>query len=326
MDTKPAISTAVFLGSKALGLSVLQCLIKASLSLKWTVIHPADSADARSDYAEFQVFAKANNLEILLANSGSEAKARIASLRPDIGFVCCWYWLIDGQTLDAVHGGLWGIHNSLLPKYRGGAPLVWSIINGDKIVGTTVFRILEGMDDGDVLLHVPVELQPDQGIAEALEAIEKRLVELLPEKWAQLMAGNAVVTVQDQNAATYCGQRAEADGLIEWEKSASDVHNFIRAQSTPYPCAFSYLADEKIKMLKSKVFAGVHFGTPGQVLQRQTGSVMISCGYNTAISITSVGVHEDARASDPFQTLKSVRDRMHSTPSSLQTRSWSPVG
>lgn len=112
---------------------------------------------------------------------------------PDVGFVCGWYWLIDRETLDLVPNGLWGVHNSLLPKYRGGAPLVWSILNGDSHVGSSVFKISEGMDDGEILHQVKVKVLPDDNVGSLLEKIEQELIENLPKKWTDLVLPSQAV-------------------------------------------------------------------------------------------------------------------------------------
>jgi len=244
--------------------------------------------------------------------SASAAHARINEIRPDIGFVCGWYWLLDASTLGLVRSGLWGIHNSLLPKYRGGAPLVWAIMNGDRVVGSTVFRISSGMDDGPVLHQVRVSLRQEQTVADALTLIEQKLLEELPAKWKQLLRGTPSVRAQREKNATYCGQRTEEDGAIDWHASASKIHNFIRAQTPPYPGAFSYWQKERITILRSKVFAGTYFGTPGQILRRTHEALIVACGENTAIEILLVSMQGQKRIASEIIT--SVRERFCHVP------------
>src|SRR3546814_7145236 len=93
-----------------------------------------------------------------IARKRTEVNAMSTDLAPAALFACGWYWLLSGEHLDKVPLGCFGVHNSLLPKYRGWAPLVWSIINGDREVGVSVFKFSTGVDDGDLLLQVPVPL------------------------------------------------------------------------------------------------------------------------------------------------------------------------
>lgn len=280
---------------------------------KWTIIHPNDSSDARSNLAEFNAFARKHDLDIMVAASPAAAKEMLNDIGADIGFVCGWYWLLDATTLAKVPHGLWGIHNSLLPKYRGGAPLVWSILNGDETVGSTVFRITEGMDDGEILCQVSTRLESSQDVSDALFLIEEKLVDALPVKWGELLNGNANLSAQNEDLATYCGQRIESDGLIDWRMKASSILNFIRAQAPPYPGAYSWLGSDKVVILKAAIVDEIYFGTPGQILRRNERSVIVSCGDNTALEIQNIRVAPE-HESIPTQIIKSVKDRFSSEP------------
>lgn len=300
--------TAVFIGSKSLGLSIFKSIYAVSQHLKWIVIHPDDSQDKRSDLKGFQDLARLCDIDILVASSAHAAKQMIKDFEPDIGFVCGWYWLIDSETLSVFPKGLWGIHNSLLPKYRGGAPLVWSILSGDSHVGSTVFKISEGMDDGDILHQVKIEVLQDDNVGTLLLKIENDLVESVPGKWLDLVSCRADLMSQSNADATYCGQRIESDGVINWSIPAKDVHNFIRSQSPPYPCAYSFLNGSKIRFVDSSVAEGIYFGTPGQIIFRKKEFVVISCGQNTAIEIRNVVV-DDVELS-AYKAFKSSKDRL----------------
>ena len=228
--------------------------------------------------------------------------------------MCGWYWLFDSSVLHFFDFGLWGIHNSLLPKYRGGAPLVWSIINGDHLVGSTIFKISEGLDDGEILHQVKIKNEFNDDISILLSKIEDKLINDLPHYWRLLLSNTAVLKKQDAYKATYCGQRTNLDGLINWSQGAEDVHNFIRAQVSPYPCAFSYLFEEKIYFLQSKVIKITYYGTPGQILKINNSSVYISCGNETVIEVFKIISCGTVYAAN--QILNSLRFRLinQSTP------------
>ena len=191
--------TCVFLGSKALGLSVLKSLYAHSQDMRWVIIHPDDTSDTRSCLSEFNNFARLCDIEIMVAASSSAARQMIFDSGAEIGFVCCWYWMLDAELLEAVPKGLWGAHNSLLPLYRGNAPLVWSIINGDGEVGSTVFRISEGMDDGEILHQIRVTNSETDTIGTLLPKIESKLLEELPSKWVALLGGGRRVVLPGRN-------------------------------------------------------------------------------------------------------------------------------
>jgi methionyl-tRNA formyltransferase len=304
---KTTVCRVAFLGSKAFGLGIAKSLYAVSPELDWTILHPADQTDQRSVLQEFVDFAAANGIPFHVVASAKETREILHNLRPDVGFACGWYWLFDKATLDLPLLGIWGIHNSLLPKYRGAAPLVWSIINGDEWVGSSLFRMSEGVDDGPILYQARARLELEHQISDVLEEIERQFIEALPEKWSELVMGQATPTQQDEAEATYCGRRNEGDGIIDWTADATTVHNFIRAQAPPYPCAFSYLSGRKVKMLRSRPYVGTFYGTPGQVLSRRPGSVLVSCGGATAIELIAVEIEGQAR--NPSEIAKSLDDR-----------------
>jgi methionyl-tRNA formyltransferase len=299
---------ALFLGSKTLGLSVFRCLSEADRSVNWRIIHPHDTADGRSALESFRQFAASASVELSVAPSASATKAMILAARPDIVFVSGWYWLIDNEALAAAPMGFYGIHNSLLPRCRGCAPLVWSIINGDDVVGATVFRFAPGIDDGDILHQVRVPNDPDDNIGTLLRKIEGAMVSTLPAKWKALLDGTATLVAQDHAEATFCGQRGPADGRIDWRQPAPQVHNFIRAQTPPYPGAFSHAQGRKIVFLKTAPDARRYFGTPGQVVERSRNHVVVSCGDNSALHVLDVTL--DGVPTPPPKAMPSLSVRL----------------
>jgi methionyl-tRNA formyltransferase len=299
---------ALFLGSKSLGLNVFRCLHESETNVKWKIVHPVDVTDARSAAESFNQYAIDQNIDILMARSATEAKRIVTDFRPVVVFVCGWYWLLDDETLSCSSMGFYGIHNSLLPKYRGGAPLVWSIINGDPEVGATVFNFASGMDDGRIMHQVRVSNTQKDDIGTVLRKIEVALVDTLPDRWRSLLNGTAQLTEQDHSQATFCGQRTPDDGKIDWSLSSMQVHNFIRAQAPPYPGAFDYLGDRKIVFLRTEAEETLYFGTPGQILRRFNENVLISCGGNSAINVLEVAV--DGVPTRPSKALPSISIRL----------------
>jgi methionyl-tRNA formyltransferase len=129
-----------------------------------------------------------------------------------------------------------------------------------------------------------------------------------------LVSDSTRLSSQDETDATYCGQRSEADGAINWAQDAKSVHDFIRAQAPPYPCAFTYLGQKQIRVLRSQIFNGTYFGTPGQVLRRNKQSVLVSCGNNTAIELLNVRVGNSIVEEMPVQVIKSITGRLTDKP------------
>jgi methionyl-tRNA formyltransferase len=297
-----------YLGSKPLGLAILKALRGATPQTNWRVIHPDDASDRRSCIGDFREYAVQQELELVVASNQAMANDRLTEFEPDIVFVCGWYWLISEKMLETARHGFWGVHNSLLPKYRGSSPLVWAILNGDDVVGSTAFRFTPGMDDGPILYQARVHLGPEGTIKDALEAIEADLLANLPGRWKAAIDGTAELVTQKEADATYCGRRIPEDGRIDWKCSAREIHNFIRAQTDPYPGAFTHVGEKKVHVLGSELRNERWDGTPGQVLQRTAHGVLIACGRSTAIRITRTAV--DGAPCEPRQVFGSFSVRL----------------
>lgn len=304
------MTRAVFLGSKAFGLSIFRSIVAPSDSIAWTIIHPNDSQDQRSALAEWRKEAKALQIDLIKTSSKAETKKLLEGLAPDIVFACGWYQLLDAETLALPPRGIWGIHNSLLPKYRGGSPLTWSLINGDEVVGSTIFKLSEKMDAGSILHQVRVRNEAHDDIATIMNKIEQALLRDLPEKWSDLIGGSAELQEQNEDEATFCGQRNHSDGQIVWTQSAREIHDFVRAQSAPYPCAYSYLGDKQIKFLKTRIYPKTVQGTPGQIMRlgENGQDVVVAAGKQTALEVIKVEV--DGEAQDAALVLRSINDRL----------------
>ena len=173
----------------------------------------------------------------------AEADRVIPAHEFEIGFVCGWYWLLGDTYFANADRKYLGIHNSLLPKYRGGAPLVWSMIEGEDEIGSTLFELGPGMDDGPIVHQIVMRNRNDLNIGDALDHIEAEYVDVVRQHWADWVKSGWPSREQDNSLATFVPQRTPKDGEINWSWPAERVLNFIRAQSHPYPGAFCRFGD-----------------------------------------------------------------------------------
>lgn len=302
------ITSAFFLGSKKFGLNLFKALYEADPTISWTVLCPPDLNDMRTYFSEFQAYAKAKDIDFLTANSPAMIEQYAKDNKPDVMVVCGYYRILSERLLENVTFGVWGIHNSLLPKYRGGSPLVWQLINCEKVIGSSFFKFSSGMDDGVILDQVIIENADTMTIGEASDRVEQAWVSKVPDIWADFCEGDINPVEQNHSEASYCAQRQETDGLIDWTLNAIDIDAFIRAQDVPYPRAFFKL-DEKIGRIVNHSIDGREiYGTCGQVFQIIDKSVVICCGNNTAIQISKVLI--DGKTVDASDILNSIKFRL----------------
>lgn len=174
----------------------------------------------------------------------------LSDLSLDLILVLGWYYIIPKFVRENSKYGAWGIHGSLLPNYAGGAPLNWAIINGEKKTGVTLFRLSDGVDDGDIISQKSFLIDTHDTIKDVYEKATNSSCQILYEAINNIK--NIKYTPQDKTKIKYFPQRKPEDGEIDLSKSAEEIYNFVRAQSSPYPGAFIKTVDGK-KIILEKV-------------------------------------------------------------------------
>lgn len=173
----------------------------------------------------------------------------IKELSLDLILVLGWYCLVPKSTRELTRYGAWGIHATLLPKYAGEVPLNGDIINGEKEILVTLFRMENGVDDGDIIAQKSFSIEYEDTIRGDYEKATISSKQILAEVLSNI--ANIKFTPQDKNKIELFPQRKPEDGLIDWNK----IYDFVRAQTIAYPCAFSIINGVTLKTLDCKVLA-----------------------------------------------------------------------
>jgi methionyl-tRNA formyltransferase len=303
-----AVSRVTFVGSKRLGLQVLKCMHGLSPDVLAGVITLDDRADTRSVFAELEGYCAGQGIHMQVARDRRDAEAAISARSPDLCVVVGWYWLISAAVLAAVPRGFIGIHNSVLPQYRGGAPLVWQLIRRERHVGASLFSFTPGMDDGPIWAQAIVPVQEDDYIGDVLGKLEDATLAAFRDCYPRILDGAARPVEQDHAKATYCAQRVPEDGAIDWRAPAVQVGAFIRAQSDPYPGAFTQLDGRRLTIWRADVFKGVYHGTPGQVARIAAEGVYVVCGDSTALIVREAQL--EGRRAPANELIRSLSGRL----------------
>ena len=302
------VSRATFLGSKSLGFNLFKAIYEANTKITWKIICPPDFEDQRSFYKNFEDFAKFQKIDLLTSSSIKEIASHTEDYNPDVMIVSGFYKILPETIIHSIPMGVWGIHNSLLPKYRGGSPLVWQILNREKTLGSSFFKFSSGMDDGLILDQIKIINSPSLSINEAAKQIEKEWIKKAPKLWDDFCKGNIQTFEQNHEEATYCAQRTDNDGLIKWTKNASEISAFILAQDFPYPRAFFKLGEKLVRIIKHDIDPRIIYGSPGQVFQINNEFVTICCSQNTAIRIYEIQV--DGKSFQAKKLINSIKMRL----------------
>jgi len=303
MTSQP--SSVLFMGSKQLGLRILQEMHESSADILLGVLTLDDTADSRSVYAQFKDYCRQNEIPIFTASSRKDSEQVILELRPDLCIVVGWYWLISSAILDSTPCGFIGIHNSLLPQYRGGAPLVWQIINNEPRTGFSIFSFTPGMDDGQIWAQGSVIVDKSDYVSDVLCKLERETVSVFRSVYPNILNGTAKPTEQECEPETYCAQRRPEDGMINWQLTALEIYNFIRAQSEPYPGSFTWIDRKKMKVWRANIFDKPYFGSTGQVARISQEGVYVICGHGTALLLLEVEIDGvRGKAKDLIRSIK----------------------
>ena len=207
-----------------------------------------------------------------------EAVARIAAEAPDLIVVVAYGHILPKSILDIPRFGCVNVHASLLPKYRGAAPINWAVARGETVTGITVMRMDVGMDTGP-MLHVREMPIREEDTAETMFTKLSLLgAEALCEALPKLREGTLDETPQDAALATYAPMLKKEHGRIDWSRPAREVRNLVRGM-TPWPSAFALHAGKTLKVLTSAV-AGESgpAGEPGEIVSLGRGGIAVACG------------------------------------------------
>ena len=299
-----SVERAVFIGSKTIGAKVLETMYAEAPNQLIASITINDVEDKRSALKRFNEFEQRTGKKLFVLERGSQLKSIINQLRPEICIVVGWYWVLSSELLEMVPNGFLGIHASLLPKYRGGSPLVWAILNGETETGISLFYFDEGMDTGDLVAQKKIPIKHRETIKDVLCKAEDKSQEIIEENYRLLLAGKAHREPQDQQQATYAALRTSEDGRIDWSNSARSIFNFIRAQTHPYPGAFCVLdSNTRLRIWEADEFPFPYFGAPGQVTLKKDDQVVVTCGGGTGLCLKSVQL-DNQEVQNPADVLK----------------------
>ena len=175
----------------------------------------------------------------------------IEKIKPEFILVAGWYHMIPDFIVAKIPCA--GLHASLLPKYRGGAPLVWAIINGEKETGITLFLLDKGVDRGPIIGQEKVKINNRDTIATVYMKIEKKGIKLLWKYLPKIANRTAVYKKQDESQKTIFPQRTPEDGRINWDWSVKRIKDFIRAQTKPYPGAYTIIKNKKVVIWDAEI-------------------------------------------------------------------------
>lgn len=261
----------VFIGSGAIGVPTLRALAeKHEVIAVFTRPDRPAGRGYRPQPTPIKLAAEELGLQIYQPEdiNAPAVLEQIRELAPDVIVVASFGQILTGELLRIPRLGAINLHASLLPKYRGAAPIQWALIRGEQETGITTFLMDEGMDTGPILLQRKIEITPEDDAGSIEEKLARLGAELMLETLKGLEEGTLKPQPQDHSAATYAPKLKKAHEKIDWARPARELVNLIRALS-PHPGAFTLFRGKRLKIYKARVVGLETEGwraRPGEIL------------------------------------------------------------
>ena len=208
-----------------------------------------------------------------------QAIETLKSINPDIVFVAAYGKILPEEILDIPKYGCINVHASILPKYRGAAPINWSLINGEKETGITIMKMDSGMDTGNIISSHKIKINDDDDtliLTEKLSILSaKKIVEFINNL---VLNGSYESKSQNENEATLAPKIKKEDALIDWQKDAEGIRNLIRG-CNPWPVAHTHFKDQIIRIFKVSLDNSSNIN-PGQIINKD-GRLIVGCGQGS---------------------------------------------
>lgn len=280
----------VFMGTPDFAVEALKAIIQAGHEVMCVVTQP-DKPKGRGKEMQFtpvKQCALEHQIPVLQPVKVREAES-VEALRAfgaDIFVVAAFGQILPKELLVMPKYGCVNIHASLLPKYRGAAPIQWAVINGEKESGVTIQQMGEGVDTGDILLKRAVALDNKETGESLYDKLSRLGAELIVEVLPEIEAGKVIPEKQEEALSTHVGKITKAMGLIDWNKSAEELERLVRGLNS-WPSAYTFLRGKTLKIWEAEVLEEKEDGEPGSVDAVTKTNVIVNTGEGK-LALTSV--------------------------------------
>jgi methionyl-tRNA formyltransferase len=274
----------IFMGTPDFACPTLQRLIDRGEEIIAVVTQP-DRPKGRGQKLvppPVKVLAEKHGIPVLQPHRvrAPEAIAQIRELSPDLIVVVAFGQILPQGLLDIPRHGCINIHASLLPRYRGAAPINWCLVNGEAETGITTMQMDAGLDTGDMLVKRSIPISPDEDAQSLHDRLSLLGAETIDETIDRLLAGTLTREKQDDSLSCYAPMLKKEDGLVDWALDAGRIKNLVRGL-TPWPGAYTFLDGKTLKLFSVSVSSEP--GEPGMVLKTGKDGILVSCGSGSLL-------------------------------------------
>lgn len=291
----------VFMGTPDFAVPSLESLIKSNYNVVGVFTQPDKKRGRGYEISAppVKVVAGKYNIDVFQPQTlkNETVYKQLVELNPDLIVVVAYGKILPENILNLPKLGCINVHGSLLPEYRGAAPIQWSVIDGKEKTGITTMYMDKGLDTGDMILKKEIDIAPDETSEELYNRLSKFGADLLIETLEQFEKGYVRREKQDETKATYAKILTKELSKIDWNKNALQIHNLVRGLN-PWPIASTVLDGKVLKLYKTRIAGKTSF-EPGTIVSEFP--FVISCGSNTSIEILELQMENKKRmAPDSF--------------------------
>ncbi len=253
------MTSAVVFAYHNVGVACLSVLLRHGIDVKLVVTHH-DNPNENIWFDSVAELAAANRIAIAAPGDPNAAEfiAQIRAIKPDFLFSFYYRLMLKPALLATAGRGAYNMHGSLLPKFRGRVPINWAIIKGETETGATLHEMVEKPDAGRIADQEAVPILPDDNALAVFNKVTAAAAKTLDRALPTLIDGSVVMRAQNLAAGSYYGGRKPEDGIINWDDSAQNIHNLVRAVAPPYPGATTTIKGQAITITRSEL-APAHF-------------------------------------------------------------------
>jgi methionyl-tRNA formyltransferase len=282
------MTSAVVFAYHNVGVRCLQVLLAHGVDVRLVVTHE-DNPNENIWFESVAKLAELHRIPVITPSdpNAPAVMAGIAALKPDFLFSFYYRMMLSPALLGLAARGAFNMHGSLLPKFRGRVPVNWAIIKGETETGATLHEMVEKPDAGRIADQFAVPILPNDTALDVFNKVTIAAEVTLNRTLPALLNGSATLRAQDLASGSYYGGRKPSDGVIDWTRSATEIHNLIRAVAPPYPGATTHIAGKPVTINASLVAPAKFRHTNPGFVNVSSERVIALCGDGRMLRILS---------------------------------------
>ncbi len=278
----------VFMGTPAFAGVVLEKLVESNYEILGVVTQPDKPVGRKKILTPPPVkeVAMKHNIDVFQPVNIKEDYGQIEKWNPDIIITAAYGQIVPKAVLDIPKYKCINVHASLLPKYRGGAPIHKAIMNGDANTGVTIMYMVEKMDAGDIIIQKSIPIGKEDNVGTMFEKLAVLGADMLTEALVLIKSDNVNSIVQDLDKVTYASNISREEELINWNKNATEIDCHIRGLF-PWPVAYTKIEGQNVKVFKATIITGVN-GNSGEILDVSSNGIVVGASNDESICLEDI--------------------------------------